>query len=219
MTSTVVDILVESSKLAGKHWIPMVRSQLEHVCVFVHPWGILGGSSRNTEPYAQILSDKYGVECITFDLRGVGESHGSVTLRCHSEVADVVSVCMYVKKELNRPIVLVGSSAGAAIAGSALDKMEEIVGYVGIGYTFGWVASWMFGGHFDGVIKSMKPKLFIMGTKDEFTTVSQLEKRIKSMHNCKMELIDGVGHFELETRAYAKVSSELVHKFMKGLGQ
>ena len=203
-------------QIDGALWTP-TDPLTDKVCVLVHPWGILGGSQGNTSSYAEILSSKFGTQCLTFDLRGVGRSSGSSTFRCANEVEDVIAACDWVKRTLNKPIVLVGSSAGAAIAGSAIDRVPHVAAYVGIGYTFGWMASIMFGSHFNAIMESIKPKLFIMGTKDEFTSVSQLESRVMKMQAARSNLVQGVGHFELENSKYAVITSEAIAKFIEQL--
>ena len=202
-----------SVKLTGYLITPSARKS-EVVCVFAHPWGFLGGSQGNTEPYARILASEYGYTCLIFNMRGVQESSGSASFTGTREVADVIGACEWVKGELGRPVVLVGSSAGAAIAGSALDRVQEAVGYVGIGYTFGWASSWVLGSHYEAIMRSEKPKLFILGTKDGFTSVNQLNQRVTMMKNASAKLIDDVGHFSLETPQYAKVTSELIAEFL-----
>ncbi|OEH76853.1 hypothetical protein cyc_00258 [Cyclospora cayetanensis] len=68
------------------------------------------------------------------------------TLAGHKETQDVVAVCSWCVKELKASsIVIVGSSAGAPIGGSAIDCLHEIKGFVGIGYVFGFFASIIFG--------------------------------------------------------------------------
>ena len=66
-------------------------------------------------------------------------------------------------------------------------------------------------------MKARLPKLFIMGTNDEFTSVSQLTKRVTVMNGACIELIQGVGHFELETIKYAKKTGEVIAKYMLSL--
>lgn len=105
-------------------------------------------------------------------MRGVGASTGSRTLRGISEVSDVVAAAKWGSKELDLDTVIVGSSAGAPIAGSALADIPRCIGYVGIGYTFGKMAGILFGSHYSKVDQVDVPKLFIMGTKDGFTTVN-----------------------------------------------
>jgi alpha/beta superfamily hydrolase len=187
------------------------------VCVLVHPWGFLGGSRGNTFLYADRLSKKFGIQCLIFDCRGVGNSSGKASFNCSAEVADVIGACDWVTSNLSKPILLIGSSAGAAIAGSALDKVSQVLAYIGIGYTFGWLSSLIFGRHYDAISKSMKPKLFIMGTEDGFTSVSQLKSRLKHMQNAEMKLIDGVGHFSLESSTYASKTVELIAEYVDTL--
>lgn len=56
-------------------------------------------------------------------------------------------------------------------------------------------ASILFGRHHKAILNSPKPKLFIMGTKDEFTSVKQLKKKLKSaVGRVETHLIDGVDH-------------------------
>ena len=202
--------------LSGALWTPVTKST-NLVCILVHPWSVLGGSSANTQPYAETLATAHGIECLTFDLRGVGKSTGRCSYRGSSEINDVLGANDFVKAQLNAPVILVGSSAGAAIAGSACDQISDLIAYVGIGYTFGWISSLIFGCHFDAMMKARLPKLFIMGTNDEFTSVSQLTKRVTVMNGACIELIQGVGHFELETIKYAKKTGEVIAKYMLSL--
>ncbi|KAG5555557.1 hypothetical protein RHGRI_006262 [Rhododendron griersonianum] len=114
-------------------------------------------------------------------MRGVGKSSGRPSLTGSSEVRDVVSVCKWVAQNFSvRRILLVGSSEGAPIAGSAVDQLDEVVGYVSLGYPFGLTASILFGGHHKAILQSPKPKLFVMGTRDGFTSVKQLQNKLKS---------------------------------------
>ena len=62
-----------------------------------------------------------------------------------------------------------------------------LLSYVALGYVFGWCASILFGGHHRAVLDSTKPKLFIQGDRDEFTSASQLRgvrfcTRLLSLH-------------------------------------
>ena len=217
-----MEVCISSSNqitLHGRIWKPEVL-QNDAICVLVHPWSVLGGSSGNTEPYAQILAKTHGIECLTFDLRGVGQSTGSSTYRGTAEIEDVLSACNFViSRSPTRPIILIGSSAGASIAGSAFNRVPGAIAYIGIGYTFGWMSRLIFGHHFDAILKCMKPKLFIMGTKDEFTSVAQLQDKAATMTHVQIKIIPGVGHFELETSRYAKVTSEIIAKYIFELNE
>ncbi|CDP14447.1 unnamed protein product [Coffea canephora] len=124
-------------------------------------------------------------------MRGVGRSTGKSSLTGFKEINNVVAVCRWASQNLS-----MGSSAGAPIAGSAVDKVEQVVGYVSIGYPFGFMASILFGRHHKATLKSPKPKLFIMGTQDGFTSVKQLKNKLSSaVGRVESHLIEGVSHF------------------------
>jgi pimeloyl-ACP methyl ester carboxylesterase len=107
---------------------------------------------------------------------------------------------------------------GAPIAGSAVDQIQQVIGYVSIGYPFGITASILFGRHHKAILQSPKPKLFIMGTEDGFTSVKQLKNKLKSAAGrVEIHLIDGVGHFQMEGPAYDAHMVDLILKFIQSL--
>ncbi|KAK4419503.1 hypothetical protein Salat_2363200 [Sesamum alatum] len=186
--------------------------------VLVHPYSILGGCQRLLRGIASGLAST-GYKAVTFDMRGVGKSTGKPSLTGSKEIQDVVAVCKWAS--LNLPadrILLVGSSAGAPIAGSAVDKVEQVVGYVSLGYPFGLLASILFGRHHKAILRSPKPKLFVMGTRDGFTSVKQLKNKLKSaagrVETC---LLEGVSHFQMEGPAYDAEMVDLILRFVSSL--
>ncbi|KAL7170513.1 hypothetical protein ACSBR2_035396 [Camellia fascicularis] len=186
--------------------------------VLVHPYSVLGGSQGLMKGIARGLADR-GFTAVTFDMRGVGRSTGRPSLTGSSEVRDVLSVCKWVSLNLSsNRILLLGSSAGAPIAGSAVDQLEEIVGYVSLGYPFGLTASILFGRHHKAILQSPKPKLFVMGTRDGFTSVKQLENKLKSAAGrVKTHLLEGVSHFQMEGPAYDTQMVDLIIGFIRSL--
>lgn len=206
----------ETIILVGIHFAPENILQ-NRVCVLVHPWGFLGGSLSNTYHYAERLSRKHGIECVVFNTRGVGKSTGTATFGCSAEIDDALGACDWVRANLQRRMVIVGSSAGAAIAGSALDRVNEVDGYVGIGYTFGTLSSFVLGRHYNAIIASPKPKLFVMGSKDGFTSVAQLDSMTKKMEKVQYKIVPDAGHFTLESGEYSDIMSDFIADFMKSL--
>ncbi|XP_020090746.1 uncharacterized protein LOC109711852 [Ananas comosus] len=186
--------------------------------VLVHPYTVLGGFQGLLRGIATGLAER-GYLAVTFDMRGAGRSSGRASLTGFAEVNDAVAVCKWVAQTLSPDgIVLVGSSAGAPIAGSAVDKIEEVLGYVSIGYPFGLTASILFGRHHQAILQSEKPKLFIMGTKDGFTSVKQLQNKLKSAAGrVETHLIEGIGHFQMEGPAYDAQMVDLIVEFIKSL--
>ncbi|KAM1536475.1 hypothetical protein ACFX1X_015563 [Malus domestica] len=65
------------------------------------------------------------------------------------------------------------------------------------------LASILFGRHHKAVLQSSKPKLFVMGTHDGFTSVKQLKNKLKlCSRSVETHLIDGASHFQMEGPAY-----------------
>ncbi|KAH9624254.1 hypothetical protein KSS87_016057 [Heliosperma pusillum] len=111
-----------------------------------------------------------------------------------------------------------GSFGGAPIAGSAVDQIKQVVGYVSIGYPFGMLASILFGRHHKAILQSPKPKLFIMGTQDGFTTVNQLKKKLSSASGrVDTHLIQGAGHFQMEGPDFDAQMANLIVEFIRSL--
>mmetsp|Transcript_9356 Transcript_9356/g.34318 ORF Transcript_9356/g.34318 Transcript_9356/m.34318 type:complete len:296 (+) Transcript_9356:112-999(+) len=197
--------------------------------VFMHPYSLLGGSQMNTIGLAKKIWHS-GVAAISFDARGSGDSGGWGTIFQGSEVEDTVAVCEWAAAFVSENLVVCGSSAGACVAGSSLprlggeiasssgsvDKDMRILAYIGIGYTFGFWASLLFGSHFKHVLGWEGRKLFIMGDHDEFTTVQKLHDVLetRSQGDTSMHIVEGVGHFELESPAFDGMIAQLCLKFV-----
>eukprot|EP00918_Siedleckia_nematoides_P100296 GHVU01219241.1.p1 GENE.GHVU01219241.1~~GHVU01219241.1.p1 ORF type:complete len:247 (+),score=17.44 GHVU01219241.1:46-741(+) len=165
-------------KLRGSFWVPATLPNHGRMLgqyplvVLVHQWSKMGGNSQLMEGIASRLANA-SIPSITFDLRGVNRSTGWSTWNGRNEVRDVTAVCDWAASTLGADNVLVfGSSAGAPVAGSAIDGCDNVKGYFGVGYVFGWPASMVFGSHYKAIIKSEKPKMFVSGTKDGFTPIS-----------------------------------------------
>jgi hypothetical protein len=111
-----------------------------------------------------------------------------------------------------------GVFVGAPIAGAAVDAVKEVVGFVSLGYPFGVLASVLFGRHNKACLQSPKPKMFVMGTNDGFTTVKQLESKVKSAAGrVETRLVRGVGHFEMEGPQYDEQMVEYLTTFADSL--
>lgn len=189
------------------------------VVVFVHQYSLMGGSSSLLSGMAMRVA-RGGVPALTFDLRGVNSSSGWRTLTGHKETQDVVTACSWCVENLHaKNIFIVGSSAGAPIGGSAIDQLPEIRGFVGIGYVFGAFASILFGGHYKHILKSKKPKLFIHGDEDGFTSTATFKSYFNTAEGPKeMRIVPKAGHFEMEGPAYDPYMAEQILNFINLYG-
>lgn len=108
--------------------------------------------------------------------------------------------------------------SGAPIAGSSIDRLEKIIGYVSLGYPFGMISSILFGRHHKAILQCPKPKLFVMGTNDGFTSVKQLQNKLKNAAGrVETHLIDGIGHFQMEGPAYDSYMVDVIIQFVSSL--
>ncbi|CAM8972878.1 unnamed protein product [Rhodiola kirilowii] len=215
----------DGPKLHTRLFKPKHEHQRQHsvdgselVVVLVHPFSVLGGFQGLLKGIAIGLASN-GYTSVTFDMRGAGKSTGKASLTGFAEVKDVVAVCQFVVENLGaKRILLVGSSAGAPIAGSAVDQIEQVVGYVSLGYPFGLTASILFGRHHKNILQSPKPKLFVMGTRDGFTSVKQLNNKVSSAAGQnEIHLIEGVSHFQMEGADYDAQMVSLILNFISKL--
>eukprot|EP01082_Thalassiosira_pseudonana_P009318 g8318.t1 g8318 contig29:243867-244751(+) len=149
--------------------------------VTVHPWATLGGGEHNTIRLARHITTSNTNEkkwrVITFPLKSTPIKRGGAIwgiVSKHSfEVQQIVDVVQWAFEKYDSSVVLLGSSAGAPMAGSAMseilkrqqDKKQQlnedenritnsktISAYVAVGYTFGKFASLGFGRHFSSVV-------------------------------------------------------------------
>jgi alpha/beta superfamily hydrolase len=134
---------------------------------------------------------------IMFNFRGIGDSEGWPSVTGWNERSDVKAVCKFIG-ELDNPgkdIVLLGYSAGSAIGCGCIDEVPEMIAFAAIGYPLGWAASLIFGSHYTKA-KTTKPKLFIQGDWDQFTSESQLVSWMQDLQGEKeMAIIKGADHF------------------------
>ncbi|KAF8403896.1 hypothetical protein HHK36_012002 [Tetracentron sinense] len=205
-------------KLNTRIFKPREEGKDNLVIVLVHPYSVLGGCQGLLKGIAVGFAER-GFKAVTFDMRGAGRSTGRPSLTGFSEVHDVVAVCKWVCENLSTDrILLVGSSAGAPISGSAVDQIEQVMGYVSLGYPFGLTASILFGRHHKAILQSPKPKLFVMGTRDGFTSVKQLNNKLKSaVGRVETHLIEGAGHFQMEGPSYDAQMVDLIIVFIASL--
>jgi alpha/beta superfamily hydrolase len=96
----------------------------------VHQYSVMGGSQDLMRGIAREFATRHSVVAVTFNLRGVGGSSGCCTLTGHGEADDVTDVGRWLEKEGFNRILLVCSSAGAPIGGSALDRVPAFTACV-----------------------------------------------------------------------------------------
>ena len=154
--------------------------------VMVHAHPKFGGAPEMMHGIAADMA-AHGLCVVNLALRGAGESKGEPSWRgdC-GEVSDVVTACDYAKDTLKCDKVhLMGYSFGATVCGGAIDKRDFIATYVAVAYPLGhWFSRGVLGigaklimhAHTPSIKDSTKPKMFIIGTADDFTSKGATER-------------------------------------------
>jgi len=160
--------------------------------VLCHPHPVYGGTMANNvistifHNYANL-----GFSVIRFNFRGVGKSSG-IFENGIGEQEDVMSVCKFLKQEIChlKRILIIGYSFGAAIGSSIAKNFESIIGYVAISYPFTFIPNFITLAH----IK--KKKLFIIGNKDDFTSLHDFNLEFDKFPEPKFKKVfSGIDHF------------------------
>ena len=157
-----------------------------HGVVMIHAHPKFGGAPEMMHALAAELAS-HGIRVVNLALRGAGASGGSTSWQGDGgEVADVVTAADYAREVLHcRYVHLVGYSFGATVAGAAVDARDFISTYVAVAYPLGhWWSRGVFGfgakllmhRHTDPLKESVKPKLFFIGTEDDFTSRGATER-------------------------------------------
>lgn len=210
----------DNVQIAVKKWNGLnvnneTKEEKNILVIFVHQYAIMGGNSQLMAGMARRIN-KYGYDAITFDLRGAGRSTGKSSYTNSNELVDLQTVVDYVLETTNQKIFLVGSSGGAPLVGATLDYSDRIIGGFLIGYVWGFWASILFGWAYKSIQNSPKPKLFVIGTNDEFTTMSQYEYRISQLAGKinERKIIQDKNHFEIEAPVYDQQMVEWIIEFI-----
>ncbi|KAI8929449.1 Alpha/Beta hydrolase protein [Entophlyctis helioformis] len=174
--------------------------------VLAHPYGPLGGNYDNNVVEALFANfASMGYSTIRFNFRGVGGSTGRTTFRGIGEIEDVVAVCKYLMSRdiMDKPsrIVLCGYSYGSVAAGAAACDVPEVAAVISISYPAGVLWALTLGNqrkHLDS-LQSTPPdvlKLFISGTRDNFTSESSFSQFVATMPEPKaVVVVPDADHF------------------------
>src|SRR3984885_1308951 len=187
-----------AGRLEGLLWAP-ARSQpaagkVPIAAVVCHPHPLFGGTMHNKVVYqvARTL-DRLGVPALRFNFRGVGLSVGTHD-RGHGEQDDVRAALNYMAGEFpDTPLLIAGFSFGCWVGlrvGSEDSRVSELVG---VGPPVG-------NSNFSYLAKTDKPRMFILGEKDQYGSPEQLEELIATFPAATQRvtqsvIVSGADHF------------------------
>lgn len=159
--------------------------------VVCHPHPLYGGTMDNNVVLAvcQALLKK-GIMAMRFNFRGVGGSEGAPG--SVGEPEDVIAAVSYIasmEQVDSKRIGLAGYSAGIIAASSAAPQDERIQAIAAISPPLSFAT-------LEGLTTFPKPKLIVLGSRDEFITTQDFERFGESITEPKeYEVITGADHF------------------------
>jgi uncharacterized protein len=162
--------------------------------VVCHPHPLFGGTMHNKVVYqvARTL-DRLGVPSLRFNFRGVGLSAGTHD-RGHGEQDDVRAVLNYMAGEFPEiPMLIAGFSFGCWVGLRVGSEDSRVTELVGVGPPVG-------NSNFSYLAKTDKPRIFILGEKDQYGSPAQLEELISTFPAATQRatqpiIVPGADHF------------------------
>jgi uncharacterized protein len=165
------------------------NSRHEWGCVLCHPHPQFGGTMHTKAIFRSARAlQALGMVTLQFNFRGVGQSTGAFD-EGRGEKDDVRAAIDFLRERYpNAKLALLGFSFGAWVGLQVGAEDERIVQLVGLGIPFS-ISSFSF------LKASVKPKLFVQGTRDEFGSREAIEAWFETLlEPKKLVLVEGANH-------------------------
>jgi alpha/beta superfamily hydrolase len=185
-----------------------------HAALVCHPHPMFGGTVHNKVVYhAMKTLNSFGFPALRFNFRGAGLSEGQHD-HGKGEVEDVRTALDWLGSAYSLPIVFCGFSFGAATGLRAACPDERVVGIISLGTPVaveGRTYTYKFLEH------CAKPKLFISGSRDEYSPQENLKQVVALTPEPKQLVFvqDGDHFFEGKLPAMQAAIQEWVSRLFK----
>jgi len=164
-----------------------------YAALVCHPHPLFGGTAHNKVVYRAMKAlNDFGFPALRFNFRGAGLSDGQHD-KGHGEIEDVRTALDWLANEFHLPIMFCGFSFGAAIGLRATWNDDRVVGLISLGtpvavegraYTYEFLRD------------CAKPKLFVSGSEDQFSTREALTMLVDSLKEPKkLVFVESADHF------------------------
>jgi uncharacterized protein len=170
-----------------------------HVALVCHPHPLYGGTLHNKVVFhAMRALNSFGFPVLRFNFRGAGLSEGE-----HAggigEVEDVRAALGWLERESSLPVIFAGFSFGAAVGLRAAYSDDRVRALIALGLPAIPVSSDSGEArvyNFEFLRTSTKPKLFVSGSRDQFSPPGTLEALVGTFADPKkLVRIEAGDHF------------------------
>jgi alpha/beta superfamily hydrolase len=165
-----------------------------HAALVAHPHPVYGGTLHNKVVFhAMKTLNSFGFPVLRFNFRGTGLSEGEHA-HGEGEVDDVRVALDWLEKEFHLPMILAGFSFGAAVGLRVGCPDSRVRAVIGLGTPVAAVEDRQY--DFEFLKSCNKPKLFVSGTRDQFSPRAKLEQLLQSLPEPKkLVMIEAADHF------------------------
>ena len=170
-----------------------------HAALVCHPHPLFGGTLHNKVVFHTMKAlNSFGFPVLRFNFRGAGLSQGEHD-QGNGEVDDVRAALDWLDAEYHLPLLFAGFSFGAAVGLRAACSDARVRDVIGVGTPVVPVAEATEEPRvyaLDFLQQCVKPKLFVIGARDQFGPRAKLEALVASVPEPKkLVLIEGADHF------------------------
>ncbi|MBM4289713.1 MAG: alpha/beta fold hydrolase [Deltaproteobacteria bacterium] len=159
--------------------------------IITHPHPLYGGTMDNNVVWTAVMAFQARQwTTLRFNFRGVGLSSGQYGDGL-SELADVQAAMSFLRSRVSGPAYVVGYSFGAAVAGRALAQGVSAAGMIMIAPPIALM-------EMNFLPRVPRLRLIVVGDRDEFCPLPQLEKVLEAQPEDKrpeIKVLAGCSHF------------------------
>lgn len=172
--------------------ILQISQEITNLVILCHPHPQYGGDMNNNVIQALFHAiPKLGWSVVRFNFRGVSGSAGKYgNIIGEQEDLNAVTNFLMEKHANLKKIILCGYSFGAVVAGAVYGQYQIYKAFVAISYPITFIPD------FKSSLEVEKPKFFIIGDRDDFTSLQAFNQFFQDLPNPKQKkIISNVDHF------------------------
>lgn len=198
-TSTIRSIFLEGGAGRLEALLNAGSAEATHAAVVCHPHPLFGGTLHNKVVFHTMKAlNSFGFPVLRFNFRGAGLSQGEHD-HGRGEVDDVGAALDWLASEFHLPLLFAGFSFGAAVGLRAACPDPRVKAAISLGTPVAPIAAESEiprAYSFEFLRDCSKPKLFVSGSRDQFSPRAKLEELVASTSEPKkLVLIEGADHF------------------------